>query len=180
MVAAGISVLSPLSVANFMLCCLLKESRSKRKVWTTYLVRCPFDLSRCEKVCLWLRKVWNFKFKNLKFQRESVTKANDKTFEKVTKLNILCEWLKSLIRWHIVNRGHLTVYSGVSAHDKFYCCRSWFSLEQNCWFIEDEFFNESTVLFQRKSTSTITTTEWEIYIKFYCILLCESFIWTSR
>ena len=28
-------------------------------------------------------------------------------------------------------------------------------------------FNESTVLFQRKSTSTITTTEWEIYIKWY-------------
>ena len=32
-------------------------------------------------------------------------------------------------------------------------------------------FHESTVLFQRKSTSTITTTEWEIYINLTLLLI---------
>ena len=31
--------------------------------------------------------------------------------------------------------------------------------------LSTDWFTESTVLFQRKSTSTIATTEWEIYIK---------------
>ena len=107
---------------------------------------------------------------------------------------LLIHWRQAFIHycglhqvWRIAERQHLiwgVFHTPVGfGHAQWACHSPYKVLSFSYSFRRDEVcssgwklvFNESTVLFQRKSTSTITTTEWEIYISPW-----EDFTWCDR